>query len=174
MNYTKKIFSILFFLLLTQNLSFAEIPHFVDFKSILNESDAGKKAQIFLKNKLDNGVKTLRGKETKLREEEKNVIQQKKILSPEDYKKKVANLRKKVSSLQKERNSLLETVAKQRSEARSQLLKALNPIINEYMKEKKIRMVIDKKGILLADKNLDITKEVMSLLNKNLKSIKFN
>ena len=29
------------------------------------------------------------------------------------------------------------------------------------MQEKKIRMVIDKKSLLLADENLDITKEIM-------------
>ena len=29
------------------------------------------------------------------------------------------------------------------------------------MKEKKIRMVIDKKSLLLADENLDITKDIM-------------
>ena len=35
-------------------------------------------------------------------------------------------------------------------------------------------MVIDKKNVLLADENLDITKDIMSLLNKELKSIKLN
>ena len=39
------------------------------------------------------------------------------------------------------------------------------------MKEKKIRMVVDKKSILLADSNLDVTKDIMDLLNKKLKSI---
>ena len=34
-----------------------------------------------------------------------------------------------------------------------------------------IRMVIDKKNILLADDKLDITKEVIALLNKKLNSI---
>ena len=66
---------------------------------------------------------------------------------------------------------MLETVAKQRSEARNTLLKNLNPIIRDYMKEKKIRMVIDKKSILLADENLDITNEIIAELNKKLKSI---
>ena len=41
------------------------------------------------------------------------------------------------------------------------LLKNLNPIIKEYMKEKKIRMVVDKKSLLLADENLDITKDII-------------
>ena len=42
------------------------------------------------------------------------------------------------------------------------------------MNEKKIRMVVDKKSLLLADENLNITKEIMSRLNQKLKSIKLN
>ena len=96
------------------------------------------------------------------------------MISAEEYKKKVSNLRSKVSSLQKERNKLLESVAKQRAKARSEILKNLNPIIKEYMKEKKIRMVLDKKSLLLADENLDITNDIINLLNKKLKLIKLN
>ena len=79
-----------------------------------------------------------------------------------------------MSSLQKERNSLLENVAKQRSQAKKELLKNLNPIIKEYMEKNKIRMVVDKKSLLLADENLDITQEIIELLNNKLKSIKLN
>ena len=73
----------------------------------------------------------------------------------------------KVSSLQKERNTLLESVSKQRTKARNELLKNLNPIIKDYMNEKKIRMVVDKKSLLLADENLNITNEIMDFLGKN-------
>ena len=154
----------------TKNLS-AEIPHFLDFKLILNQSVAGKKAQDFLKKKLDKGIQSLQSKEKNLLEEEKKIIQQKKVLSEDEYKKKISELRSKVSNLQKERNKLLQSVAKQRSQARNTLLKNLNPIINDYIKEKKIRMVVDKKSLLLADENLDITKDIMNLLNQKLKSI---
>ena len=46
--------------------------------------------------------------------------------------------------------------------------------IENHMVEKKIRMVIDKKSLLLADDNLDITKDIVSRLNKKLKSISLN
>jgi len=167
----KKYFFIFIFFLLISNLN-AETPHFVDFKYILNESTAGKKAQNALKSKLNNGLKNLEEKEKKIQEEEKKIISQKKIITPDEYKKKINELRLKVQSLQKERNSLLETVAKQRAKARNELLKNLNPIIKDYMNEKQIRMVIDKKSLLLADENLDLTKEIMTRLNKKLKSIK--
>ncbi len=152
---------------------FAEI-RYVDFKYVLNESKAGKEAQNYLKKKLDNGVKNLKNKEKAIQDEEKDIIKQKKLISAEEYKKKVTELRKKVSSLQTERNKLLDSVAKQRSKARVELLKTLNPIIKDYMKEKKIRLVLEKKSILLADENLNITKEITDLLNKKLKSIKLN
>ena len=42
------------------------------------------------------------------------------------------------------------------------------------MNEKKIRIVMDKKNILLADETLDITKDIMALINKKLKSINLN
>ena len=113
-------------------------------------------------------------KEKKIQEEEKKIIQQKKVLSQDEYKNQVEKLRSKVSSLQKERGSILRNLDKKRTKAKNELLKNLNPIIKEYMQEKKIRIVLDKKSLLLADENLDITNDIMSLLNKKLKSIKLN
>ena len=170
-----KIFIIIFILSIsTQNSLLSDIPYFLDFKYILNESDAGKKAQNFLKNKLEKGIKNLKEQESKIQSEEKKIIDQKKIISPEEYKKQVSKLRNKVSSLQKERNNLLNSVSKQRIKARNELLKNLNPIISDYMKANKIRMVVDKKSLLLADENLNITDEIVALLNKKLKSINLN
>ena len=40
------------------------------------------------------------------------------------------------------------------------------------MKEKNIRMILDKKELIVADNKLDITKDIIELLNKKLKSIK--
>lgn len=170
-----KIISILLsFLILTPNNLLASTTYYLDFKYILNESDAGKKAQSFLKKKLESGIENIKKKEKSFQEDEKKIIQQKKIITAEEYKKKVSELRNKVSEIQKERGKLLEDVAKQRSKARNEILKNLNPLVKNYMNEKKIRMVIDKKNILLADETLDITKDIMALLNKKLKSINLN
>ena len=172
--YMKKFLTIIFLIFLYISPSSAETPHYLDFKMILNESIAGKKAQTFLKKKIESGFKNIKEREKKILEEEKKIIQQKKIISNEEYQKKVSELRKKVSSMQKERNTLLQSTAKQRAKAKDTLLKNLNPIVKNYMNEKKIRMVVDKKNILLADENLDITKDIIDLLNNKLKSINLN
>ena len=66
-----KLFSIILALTILTVNSKADTPYFLDFKYILNESEAGKKAQTFLKNKLETGIKDLKNKEKKIQEEEK-------------------------------------------------------------------------------------------------------
>ena len=51
---------------LTPSLTFADTPYFLDFKYILNKSTAGNKAQVFLKNKLENGIKKIQVKEKEM------------------------------------------------------------------------------------------------------------
>ena len=116
----------------------------------------------------------MKEREKQLQIEEKEIIKQKKILSPEEYKKKISSLRSKVTSLQKDRNTILESISKKRAKARKALLNTLNPILKEFMVEKNIKIVLDKKSILLANDNLDITKDVMNMLNQKLKSINLN
>jgi len=158
----------------TSNILFAETIHFLDYRYILNESIAGKKAQSELKNKLDKNIKSLQNKEKLIREEEKKIIQQKKIISSEEYKKKINDLRKKVSSLQNERNKILSSVANERAEAKKKLLENLNPILNDYMTKNSIKIILDKKNLIRADNSLDITKQIVELLNQKIKSIKIN
>ena len=61
-----------FFLATLQNNSYADIPHYIDFKFILNNSVAGKKAQTELKKNYEKNINSLMQKEKKIQEEEKN------------------------------------------------------------------------------------------------------
>ena len=74
----KKITFVLLIFFSSETFLFSEVPYFIDFKYILNQSDAGKKAQVYLKDKLEKGIKNLQAQEKKLQEEEKTIIQQKK------------------------------------------------------------------------------------------------
>ena len=76
-------FIFLFLFIFNFNILKAEVPYILNFNFVLNESTAGKKAQGFLKKKLENGLKKLKEKESKIQEEEKKIIQQKKLITPE-------------------------------------------------------------------------------------------
>ena len=67
----KIIIFLIFSFLSFQTFLKAEVPYYVDFKLILNESEAGKKAQNFLKNKLENGIKVLKIKKKNFKRKKK-------------------------------------------------------------------------------------------------------
>lgn len=159
-------------LLFISTTTFAEQKIVVlDLKYVLNNSKAGKGAQDFLKKSFNNNSKKFANIEKSLKDEEKDLIEKKTVLSKEDYIKKSKGLREKVMKYQTERRSSLDKIAKQRAESKAKLLKVLTPIIDEYINSNQISLVIDKKDMLGGLKEYDITKVIVDKLDKKLPSL---
>ena len=47
-------------------------------------------------------------------------------------------------------------------------LKKVQPIIQEYMKENKIDIVLEKKQIFIGNNNIDISNDIIKLINKKV------
>ena len=154
--------------------SFADNAHFIDFKEVLNTSKSGAEAQKKLKLEFEAASKKFNKIEKDIRSKESEIISQKKTLAPEDYKKKVQALRKEVADSQKNKQTTFNSIAKSRNDAKKALLKALTPILKKYMEENKIRIVINKQMVVLGDKELEITNQIIAILNKELPSLKVN
>jgi len=171
MKYLVKFFVVTFFLFVS-NYSLAEQTIVVlDMKFVLNESKAGKGAQDFLKKSFTDNQKRFVELEKKLKEEEGDLLGKKNILSKEEYTKKTDALRKKVIDYQSQRRAALDKIATQRAQSRETLLKAVDPILNAYIKEKNISLVLDKKEFWGGDPKYDITKIIVEKLNKELPSL---
>ena len=173
----KKIIQIIAVLIIGLSLfsnAYASDSYFIDFKRVLNESKAGADAQKILKKKLETASNKFKKQEGELRKQEQEIISQKKMITNDEFKKKVENLRKKVAELQKKKQDTFNGISKSRNDAKQQLLKAVNPIIKKYMEDNKIKLVLDKAAVLLGDKNLEITSQIIEELNKELKSLKIN
>ena len=143
----------------------------LDLKYVLNNSKAGKGAQEFLKKSFNENAKKFSSIENSLKDEEKDLITKKTVLSKEDYLKKSTILREKVMKYQTDRRSSLDKIAKQRSDSKDILLKALKPLIDEYINANQISIVLDKKEMIGGLNEFDITKEIVKNLNKKLPSL---
>ena len=53
------------------------------------------------------------------------------------------------------------------------ILEILNPIITNYVDRNSISLVMPKKNIIVGKKNLDITDEIVKLLNDKVQSLDF-
>ncbi len=171
MKYFVKFFVVTSFLILCTHATAEQKVVYIDMTHILNNSKAGKGAQDFLNKTFKEKQKKYADMEQNLKKAEEDLLAQKTVLSKEDYTKKMNDLRKQVIDYQAERRSALEKIAQQRSEARSQLLQKINPIIGKYVEENDISLVVDKKNVLAGKTNLDITEIITEKLNKELPKI---
>ena len=140
-------------------------------KYVLNFSKAGKDAQDFLKKSFTDNQKKFTDIEQNLKKDEIDLLEKKTILSKEEYTKKTDTLRKKVMDYQSQRRASLDKIATQRAKSREVLLKAIDPILNTYIKENNISLVIDKKDMLGGNPDADITQTIVEKLNKELPSL---
>ena len=169
-----KIFLTTLYLLSIFNYSIASEIYFVDMKKVLNQSKAGKGAQEFLKKKLNEETKKFDKQQAALKKEETELIAKKKLITPEEYKKNINTLRQKNISHQKDRQKAANEIFKKKEKARLELNKALKPILEKYMSENNITMVVDKKSVIVAKTDIDLTEKILKLLDKELKSINLN
>ena len=79
-----------------------------------------------------------------------------------------------MGNLQKNKQTSFNNIAKSRNKARQALLEAINPIIKKYMADNNIRLILDKKNIIMGDETLEITNKIIETLNKKLPSLKIN
>ena len=171
MKYFVKLFVVTLFLLISTYASAEQKIAYIDMKYILNNSKAGKGAQSFLQKTFKENQKKISDQQNELKKEESDLLTKKTVLSKEEYKKKTDELRKKVGTYQAQRRSIIDDIAKQRANARNKLLQKLDPILKTYMNSNDISVVIDKKNIVLANPDLDITVKIVETLNKELPSL---
>ena len=171
MKYFVKFFVVTFFLLFSTDVIAEQKIVVLDLKYVLNNSKAGKSAQDFLKKSYNNNLKKYADMEKALKKEEQDLLTKKTVLNKEEYTKKTDALRKKVIDFQSQRRSAIDKIATQRSNSRATLIQALDPILEAYIKEKNIALVLDKKFALGGVPENDITTIITEKLNKTLPSL---
>ena len=63
---------------------------------------------------------------------------------------------------------------KKKIDATSKLLKEITPILADYSKKNKISIILKKKDILLGRTDLEITNEIIDIVNSKVKKINLN
>jgi len=165
-------FFIIIFTVLLCSASYAQDKVvIIDLRFVLNESKPGKDAQEFLKKSYNNNIKKFKDIESALKKEEEDLLTKKTVLSKDEYIKKSDALRKKVIDYKSQRRAAMDKIATQRSESRETLIKSIEPILSEYIKENNISVVINKASTLGGNPESDITKIIVEKLNKVLPSL---
>ena len=167
----KKYFLIFFLLILTNNLYADNKIIYIDINKIITNSESGKYLNIELNKINESNIKEFKKLEKELKTEEENILKQKNILKESEFNSKANELREKIKSYNKFKNKKNNDLKKLRDNAAKKILNILNTILSDYSTKNSISIIMDKKNIIIGKTELDVTNQIMELLNKKIKKI---
>ena len=160
--------TIIFILFISSSASAENKVVYLNLDYVLSNSNIGKNLFSKLKKEEDIKFKEFETKEINLKDEENKILASKNIISQDQLNLNIKEFRKKLEKYKKFKSDELETLKKKRNSEVITLIKQINPVIEKYMSDNSISIIIDKKNIFIADKNYDITDNLIELINKNL------
>jgi Skp family chaperone for outer membrane proteins len=144
----------------------------VDIQRVLQESSAGRSIQ----SQLESERRKIRDQASRLDEElksgENELRRQRAVMAPEQVNEQVQVLQRKQADAQRILQERQEAFTKGENEAVNVVGDNMRDIVQQYASERHIGMVLRKELVIsMADKNTDITDEVIQRLNAKLPSV---
>ena len=165
--------SILVIFLFFTNQAFSEQKiAFIDMDRVMSTSKSGISILKQLTNLSNKDLDFLKKEEIKFKEKEKKLISQKNIMSETDFKNKVDELKSEIKNYNQNRNKMLTDFNKLKVDNTNNLLKLINPILIKFSNDKEISIILQKKDLVVAKTELDITDEVIKIVNSEVKEFK--
>ena len=165
-----KFFLILIFIFISHSQSIADQKiNFLNLEKILNNSNSGKKIVKNLEALKNINANNFKKKSEEIRIKEDNLLKQKNILSKEEFEKKIINLRQEVDQFNKNRNKTIKEYEIRKKNELDEFLKKITPLIEKYIAENSIGLVLNQKNVFIEDKKYDITDKIIAIVDENLK-----
>ena len=145
---------------------------FINMNKVISTSNSGSSILKQLTELTNKNSKFLKNEENKFKQEETKLISQKNIISDADFKKKVDELKSKIEDYNKNRDKMIKDFNKLKIDNTNKLLKLINPILLKFSNDNEISIILQKKNLVIGKTELDITEEVIKIVNIEVKEFK--
>ena len=170
MNYIKKISTILIvFIIFISTSNSEEQIVYLDLDNVVTNTKAGKLILSKLEKSKNSALSKFEKKEKDLKKIEEEIKKQKNVISEDEFKKRLVEFRKEIAKFQQDKQKVVNEFNQKKKIEFGEFFKKITPIIEQYVSEKKIDIVLDKKNIFLASKKKDITLEIINIIDSKIK-----
>ena len=144
---------------------------YVDMDYIITNTIVGKSLLENFKKEEKLKVEKFKTSDEDFKNKEKKILAKKNLVTNEEINKELRSLQVEFQNYRKNKIKEIDELKAKRNRNILNFIKLINPIIEKYMSDNSIAILFDKKNIFIASKNYDITKNLITLINKDIKSI---
>ena len=170
MSKTKLLIGIIL-LFLQSNIAFSENIKYLNINKIMNNSKAGKYIITELSKENLKLSAIFKKQEEKFKKNENTIIAQKNILEKKELENKIQLLRNEINIYNSDKLIKLKNLEKKKIKAQQELIIFINDILVDYMDKNSISFILKQNSIFVGKKELDITTEMLNLIDKKITKI---
>ena len=164
-----KILSIIIFFFLQSNICFSsENIRYINLDYIIKNTKLGKEILNNLENTKKENLEKFKSKENELRSREQDIVNKKNILSKDEFDSKILKLSEDMKKYNSNKQKKIVEFETSKKNLIDNFLKQINPLIKEYLKKNSIEMVINKNNLFIASKKLDISNDIIQIIDNKL------
>ncbi len=138
---------------------------FINLEYLFENTNLGKKISNDLKLINSRNIDQLKIEEKKLIDKENEIKKTQNIISEDELKSKISNLKKEVNSFNKKKKDIFQNFDDEKNKQLNMFFQKITPIIENYMADNSINLLLEKKNIFIGKSNIDITEDILILIN---------
>jgi len=147
------------------NISLASNVAFIDLNYIINNSNTGKNIINKLEKINSENINILKNEQLLLVNEREEIEKKKNILSKDELNNLIVVLNDKFNKFNLKQEDMSVKFNELRQIEINNFVKKINPIIEKFMIDNNIDMILKKESIYISQSKFDITKELLQLVN---------
>ena len=165
-----KIFSIITIIIIFNlNLAYSnDKVSFINLDLLIKKTNIGKLILRDIEQLNEKNLVNLKNKENELKSLEDEIKKKKNIISKEEFEKEVNLLRQNVKKFQNYKNKLVSEMENKKNNDLKDFFVKVNPIIQIYMDNNSIDVLLERKNVFISRKRIDVTQELIEEINKKL------
>jgi len=165
----KNILFILFFFnfFFFKSIVIANNIAFIDLNYIINKSIEGKSVINKLENINKKNLDLLKKEQLSLNNERDDLEKSKNILSKEVLNDRILLLNNKLKKFNEKQETLFKEFKNLKETEMSNLINKINPIIEKYMIDNNIDMMLKKDNIYISKSQYDVSNKLIELINSS-------
>ena len=144
---------------------------YLDVDYLLSNTFSGKQLLNTLKKEEELKINEFKLNDDNFKNDEKKILAKKNLISKEEINNELKNLQIKFQKYRNEKIKEIDLLKIKRKKNIVNFLNLINPIIEKYMADNSIDILIDKKNVFIASKDYDITNNLIELIDNQIKNI---
>ena len=153
------------------NISNAEQSvKFVNIDLLVNKTKIGNQMLTKIRSLDKKNIEKLKSLEKQIKEKQEEIKLKKNVISEIEFEKEVTNLNKIILDFNNQKKTMVKNLTNIKNKELNLFFEKIKPLVQNYMKENSIDMIVNSKNIFMGNNKSDITNDLIEKINIKFKN----